>query len=162
MQIRDDFDPVVIPLYSEQTANLSEKGYRGSASVLNLTKNRFIKTHMIPRETYTPSHMPTQFIPHFEEIPPVLKRRLTHPLSFRRRQERPRKMVSETNLTQSKPDDAEVIYKKFPNSFNEKYQFSETYSFPPLRALTIEKSDDTPIHEFAKSTRFDDSFNPRK
>uniref|UniRef100_A0AC34FM34 Bestrophin homolog n=2 Tax=Panagrolaimus sp. ES5 TaxID=591445 RepID=A0AC34FM34_9BILA len=92
-QKRDDFDSIVVPLYSEHTAGNPEKGYRGSASTLNLTKSRFIKTQMIPRENYTPSHMPTQFIPHFEEIPPRLKRRLTHPISFRRRHERPKFII---------------------------------------------------------------------
>uniref|UniRef100_A0AC35G2G5 Bestrophin homolog n=1 Tax=Panagrolaimus sp. PS1159 TaxID=55785 RepID=A0AC35G2G5_9BILA len=172
-QKRDDFDTIVVPLYSEHTARKADKGYRGSASTLNLTKSRFIKTHMIPRENYTPSHMPTQFIPHFEEIPPRLKRRLTHPISFRRRHERPRKMASETNLAKIKSIDAEEAYKTFPErpqSFYNNNQFAETYSFPPnMRRPTIEESETpitpppafTPVNEnsFTKSRRFNDSFN---
>uniref|UniRef100_A0A914YAT5 Bestrophin homolog n=1 Tax=Panagrolaimus superbus TaxID=310955 RepID=A0A914YAT5_9BILA len=178
-QKRDDFDSIVIPLYSEKTASNPQKGYRGSASTLNLTKSRFIKTHMIPRENYTPSHMPTQFIPHFEEIPPRLKRRLTHPISFRRRHERPRRMASETNLAKVSPVDPETVYKTFPErpqSFYNENQFAETYSFPPnnMRRSTIEEAETprtpptpfAPVNDsnfFAKSRRFNnDSFNLQK
>jgi len=137
-----------------------QKGYKGSVSNVKQKVDEHI--HMIPHYDFRLQNT-------LDELQPagkiVMKRRLTFPLSFRRRNENQRQsdIPGGTLARQStiQTINAEDYYKTSPTrSSNDETVFSETYSFYPNQSS--KSSDEMSTLPFAKSGRFTEKFTTIK